>query len=444
MKRLFKTFLLLLCLTLPAYRSISGPAGSFQTAAVLAAGEAPLNLAPGAPDPLVQAMIAQVSTDTLTGYVADLSGERPVTVGGSSYTITTRYSGAAEALQKVLQYVYETLSATGLNVQYFDYSLPGYGQRQNIIAEQPGAPDNTCLYLIGAHLDDTSDSGHRSTLAPGADDNASGVAALLTVANILRNYHFTCTLRYAVFTGEEQGMYGSGAYARQVQSDQEDLRGVLNLDMIAYNSDDLAIVDLHARSGNAGDLRVAQAFQNIVLTYALDLQVELFQDGERQSDHAAFWDTGFAAIMAIEDEDDFTPYYHSIYDRLSTLNPVYFTNFARAAVGCMAQLAGPVTQGSLYGHVSRAVDAAPLAGATILASNAGGQAWNTTTSAVGDYNLTLPDGTYTILISAPAFVPLTQSNVSIAGGQSKQLDASLSGPLNQHQIYTPCIEYRRP
>jgi len=59
------------------------------------------------------------------------------------------------------------------------------------------------------------------------------------------------------------------------------------------------------------------------------------------SDHASFWAVGYAAILAIEDLQDFTPWYHTTEDRVATLDPGFFTRLAKAAVGTVATLAVP-------------------------------------------------------------------------------------------------------
>ena len=76
-----------------------------------------------------------------------------------------------------------------------------------ITGETPLSP----IFLIGAHLDDMP----VGPTAPGADDNASGSAAVLVAADILSQYQWGCTLRFAFWTGEEQGLLGSAAYAQR-------------------------------------------------------------------------------------------------------------------------------------------------------------------------------------------------------------------------------------
>jgi hypothetical protein len=305
------------------------------------------------PQTIIQQMINQVNTSTVMSYEEKLSGSQPATIGGSSYTMATRYSKTTEPIQKATQFVYEHLQALGLQVSYFDYNLPNTGTRRNVIAVQPGVTTPGCIYVAGAHVDDTSESGSRSTFAPGADDNASGTVAVLIAADILSQYTFDCTVRYVIFTGEEQGLYGSAAYAAQVNTLNEDMRGVLNLDMIAYDADGVPIVTLHARNSSSADQAIANMFAGVVSAYSINLTPTIVRDTSNNwdSDHSSFWDEGIPAILAIEDESDadFNPNWHSINDNITNINSTYFTNFVKASVGTMAHLAGVKwVQGSIH------------------------------------------------------------------------------------------------
>ncbi len=134
----------------------------------------------------------------------------------------------------------------GLPVGYHTYKL--YGEdKQNVYAWQTGAVQPNREFLIVGHLDSYSPLPY--SLAPGADDNASGSAGVLETASILRQYAFGCTMRYVLFTGEEQGMIGSAAFAQDLADEPGiQVAGVLNLDMIAYDSNAVPTVELHVRT----------------------------------------------------------------------------------------------------------------------------------------------------------------------------------------------------
>ena len=149
-------------------------------------------------DPTVATIISQVATPTLEYELAGLTGERPITVAGSFYTLTTRYSYHAEAISVATSNAYEQLAQSGLVVTYYNYTWSGHLLR-NVVAEKPGAVEPDEIYLITAHLDSTTVSEPHDP-APGADDNGSGSVAVLMAARLLAPYHFAHTVRFVLNT----------------------------------------------------------------------------------------------------------------------------------------------------------------------------------------------------------------------------------------------------
>ncbi len=160
-----------------------------------------------APDPLVGEILAQIDSTTLYSYTAGLSGEWPVLIDTQPYTITTRYTYSGEPIGKATDLVGQHLEALGMQVEYHQWGAVTY---PNVIGELTGLANPEQVYIIGAHLDDMPNG----PIAPGADDNASGAVATLVAADILSQYPWNCTLRFAFWTGEEQWLLGSSAYAQ--------------------------------------------------------------------------------------------------------------------------------------------------------------------------------------------------------------------------------------
>jgi hypothetical protein len=377
-----------------------------------------------APDPAIQAMIDQVSTSTVYSYAAGLSGEFPVMVGGLPYTIQTRNSRTVEPMQKATQYVYEHFAGLGLPTAYYTYTLPGSGPRRNVVAEQSGLSQPERIFLITAHLDSTA--GNPSvpeSNAPGADDNASGSTGVLVVADILSQYTFDCTLRYALFTGEEQGLLGSLAYAQEVYNNGDAIEAVLNLDMIGYNSDQFPNIELHTRPSNPDDLAIANLFADVVDTYNINLTPQFVPDGISASDHYSFWQRGYPGILAIEDFEDFTPYYHTVNDRVSTLNLTYFTEFAKAVVGTMAYMGCPL--GNLSGQVTDVLSGDSIPDVTVTTEDISGQQRSADTSPSGAYQLPLVIGTYTVTAESGGYLPFRTGGIDITMDVTTTLDIQL-------------------
>ncbi len=292
-------------------------------------------------DPRVAMMMAQVISTTVYNYDAQLSGETAATVGGTPYTITTRNTRSGAPLQEATQYAYEQLQRAGLAASYHGWTNCSLSGR-NVVGVLTGTLTPNEIVLITAHLDDMPSSGR----APGADDNASGSVGVMLAAEIMSRYRFERTVRFVFFTGEEQGLCGSEAYASEVAAVGEDIVAVYNVDMIAYDSTGGPTLRLHTRTTNdpgyASDLVMAGVFTNVVAAYGVSLTPIIDPDGISASDHYPFWQAGYPALLAIEDDvDDFNDFYHTVNDNLSHVNLVYFTNFVKASVGTAAHLAKP-------------------------------------------------------------------------------------------------------
>lgn len=299
---------------------------------------------PSDASPDIATLIDEVETATLLDYVEQLTGATPAQVGGKPYRFTTREADAAVPIAKATQFAYEVLTAQGLNVSYQAWDTCDMTGR-NVVAEITGVESPDAIVLVTAHLDSTSED----DTAPGADDNASGSAAVMTIAEILAPYTFPRTLRFVLFTGEEIDLCGSTAYAAAAAENDEDIVAVYNMDMIAWDSDDAPILRLHTRTeddpGYATDLAIANVFVDVVETYGLraDLTPVITPDGLEDSDTYAFWAEGYPGVLAIEDDgaevDDFNPNYHSAGDTVDAFNLTYYTNFVKASVGTAVLLA---------------------------------------------------------------------------------------------------------
>jgi hypothetical protein len=307
------------------------------------------------PDSTIRSMIYRVDSATVYDYTGGLSGEWEVPVGDSVCTIFSRWTYSGAHIQKATQWAGEHLEALGLSVEYHQWSD---STNPNVIAEIPGKHSPDSIFIICAHIDDVPPLPIR---APGADDNASGCIAVLVAADLFTQYSWAYTLRFALWTGEEQGLLGSADYAQRSHSLGEDIAGVLNLDMIAYNTiGSSRDIDLHAKSALPSTLVLAQIFADVVAAYDIDLIPQIIPQGTGASDHASFWTYGYTAILGIEDFGDFNPNYHTRRDRLDSLDMGYYVDFVKASVGTFAHMAGgPLPESGT--HAGLEPDRAPLA-----------------------------------------------------------------------------------
>lgn len=371
------------------------------------------------PDPLLQQMMDDVTQNEIMTYDQQLAGELPVWVDGAWYTITSRYTYSGTPIQKATSFVGQHMADLGLDVEYHTWGGATY---PNVIGEITGATNPDDIFIIGGHLDAVQTS-------PGADDNASGSIAALMAADILSQYEWGCTLRFALWTGEEQGLLGSDVYAERSYQQGENIVGYLNLDMIAYNTiGSSPDIDLIYNSSMAPTHDLALLFADVVDAYDLDLIPQLRTSVSGGSDHSSFWERGYTAILAIEDQGDFNPYYHSPGDTPAHIDQAYFTQFVKASLGTFAHMSGcliPGGLGALDGHVTAANGGAPVPDATISAVSEDGSTFTATTDGTGYYTRTLLSGTYTVTAEAYGYVPATVTGVPVTTDTVTTQDFSL-------------------
>ena len=258
------------------------------------------------------------------------------------------------ALEEAREYVTDCLHEAGWNVerQPFIAGAEGLGRLQGINLsaqhrEHPlaGGP----RFCIGAHLDSRPET-------PGADDNASAVAALLEIARLLPAYWPEgpiLELELVAFDLEENGMLGGASHAQRMHSTGVDLKGMVSLEMLGYcdqrpQSQSLprALIGLYPDTGNfiavVGNQksdRLLEAFCAGMQTVG-ELPVESLsvpQNGEllqatRLSDHSPFWDAGYPALMITDTSFMRNPHYHLPSDTPDTLD---FDFLQRVAQGCL-------------------------------------------------------------------------------------------------------------
>jgi photosystem II stability/assembly factor-like uncharacterized protein len=247
--------------------------------------------------------------------------------------------------------------AVGYNdiIKTTDGGQTWFSQYENV--EQPhllnvvGTIEGLCYpgrqFLITGHYDDESEDPYN--WAPGADDNASGVVGLLGAASILRKYGLANTVKFVAFSGEEQGLLGSAAYAEEAFDRGDTLLGVLNCDMIAYDGNGDGVMEVHSGSQSENQA-LADILIGVISAYGLDLIPQKITAGASySSDHASFWGYGFPAILGHEDYQDWNPHLHSTRDRVSLFDSTYYVNFVKAAVATISILGDPFLFGDANG-----------------------------------------------------------------------------------------------
>jgi len=299
-------------------------------------------------NPLIQDLVNSVSQPQIYTTILNLQDDDSSPGWDAN---RSRYSYAS-GLVIERDYIRDRLQALGLDVRYQSFSHNGT-PLDNIEATLSGwGPGSDVVYIACAHYDSISSGSFfdPEAPAPGADDNASGTAAVLEAARILSRYRFKHTLRFVTFSAEEQGLIGSYYYAAQARSAGTDIGGVINLDMIAWDSDGDDVLEVH--TGTRGDSQaLGTTFLNAMATYGIALNPETITSGAtRYSDHARFWDQGYPALLAIEDFQDYNPNYHQDGDTLDNLDLPYAQRFVQTTVATLAELAQILPPGVRVEH----------------------------------------------------------------------------------------------
>ena len=177
--------------------------------------------------------------------------------------------------------------------------------------------------------------------APGAEDDASGTAAVVAAARALKDLPLKRTARYVAFDAEELMCLGSSAYADYCARHGEKIVAVLNADMVSYNEENGARDDISIACNNGDYQWLYDYLRGVGALYG---QGMVYDHYEWYADHAEFWDAGYAAIGAIEGEVgvggvDHYPYYHTREDTLDKLQPAFGARLAKDFAATLAHLA---------------------------------------------------------------------------------------------------------
>ncbi|MFH1314571.1 MAG: YCF48-related protein [Candidatus Eisenbacteria bacterium] len=216
----------------------------------------------------------------------------------------------------------------------------------NVVATLPGTIRADEIYIICGHHDCISQM--PSSYAPGADDNATGTIATIEAARVLKDYDFEATLKFVTFSREEQGLIGSGQYARQAYEEGDSIIAALNFDMIAYEDSHPEDIEILYNSISGW---LANAYENAAALYVPGLGVNKGLRTYVGSDNSSFWDYGYPSFCGIEDSPLTNPQYHRTTDRVSTLDFDFYTDVVKGGVATLVELAVIDTVTSSIAHV---------------------------------------------------------------------------------------------
>ncbi|MFQ5905445.1 MAG: M28 family peptidase, partial [bacterium] len=288
-------------------------------------------------DGFIEKLVREVSRDSLESYLRTLEGFR------------TRYS-YTDSCWSAGQWIYDEFQSFGMDASFHYYDV-GPDQWRNVIATIPGKRDSTVIVIICGHFDSISEDPWN--LAPGAEDNGSGTAAVIEAARVLSKAEHMYTLRFICFSGEEQGLLGSANYVAEAFGRGDDIAAAMNFDMVGYTDDShydiLVLYD-----------SISVWLGNLVMTGSRfsESEAHSFRYTSPSSDHWYFQQYGYSATTSFHiSRTHGYPYYHTINDTVGNLNPDFLAQVVKMAVASMAMLGNGYPEPPLPPDYVSAVDA---------------------------------------------------------------------------------------
>ncbi len=261
-----------------------------------------------------------------------------------------------QALDLAADFIAEELRLTGLDVQRQSFQWKG-DPWDNVVGVREGSDPSRPWYVVGAHYDSTPHT-------PGADDNASGVAAMLEIARLLADFQPAATLHFVGFNLEEiqqrlPPMYriGSKAYVRWLTEQVAKVDGAFVLEMVGFTGPKQrvpAAVKLVKKVPDTGDflaavgdansahllLAMERAAAGVMPLVSLGVPLKGYAVPDtRRSDNARFWDVDYPALMVTDTADLRNPHYHKPTDTPETLDYAFMGTVVTTVAKAVAELA---------------------------------------------------------------------------------------------------------
>lgn len=334
-------------------------------------------------DSQITQMVEDVSNQNLEGLVRKLVSFNTRHTLSDTLSKTTGI-GAARNWIKTEFERYAKTSGGRLKVSFDSFVQPADGRRvsqetvlKNVMAVLPGT-DTTDkrLIMISGHYDSrVTDVMNIKDFAPGANDDASGVAAVLESCRVLSKYQFSATLVFIAFVGEEQGLYGATHLAKKAKDEGWKVHLLLNNDIVgnSYSSEtnirdnksvrifsegvspaetkEQAALRYSTGYDNDGMARQAARYiKEIAERYVDQLDVKLIYRRDRflrGGDHTPFSSQGFTAVRVTEMNEDFDKQHQDVRvdkgkqygDLPEFLDYIYLQKVTRLNLSVMANLA---------------------------------------------------------------------------------------------------------
>ena len=292
-------------------------------------------------DPIIEKMVGEVNRDSLRSYIIQMVSY------GTRNTLSTQTDlkrGIGAARNWVLSRFNEYAKNSGGRMQVFidTVTLGPDGRRVdrkivlgNVVARLKGTDENdNRIFIISGHLDNMRTSVMDSVGdAPGANDDASGVAAVLECARIMSRYSFPATIIFVAVSGEEQGLLGANYMAEKAKKENWNIEAVLNNDIMGSNnssetlninnnklrvfSEAFSVMDTGRTALNIRNLglendgkarQLARYIKEVGERYVDNMEIVMIYRNDRflrGGDHTPFVQRGYAAVRFTEMHENY-------------------------------------------------------------------------------------------------------------------------------------------
>ncbi|WP_082078799.1 M28 family metallopeptidase [Pseudoalteromonas rubra] len=272
---------------------------------------------------MANAMVNEISTTSLDSTVANL------TAFHNRYYTQQSGVDAAQWIKQNWQSIAQ--SRSDISVDYYTHSW----SQSSVVVTINGAENADEIVVIGGHLDSINQSSPSAGRAPGADDNASGIAVLTEAlkALVAADYKPQRTIQIMGFAAEEVGLRGSKAIAQDYKSQGKNVVGMVQFDMTGNNgsTQDITMMTDYTNSGQN------QFLSQLLDAYLPNLSYGYDQCGYGCSDHASWYQQGFAASMPFESRmSEINRKIHTSND--TSFDATHASKFAKLAVTYLAEM----------------------------------------------------------------------------------------------------------
>jgi len=303
--------------------------------------------AEGVVDNDVLALAQQVSSERIDRDVRRLVAFETRFMGSDSNAAASVWLGERLA---GLGYVvrYDTFDVNTPTRTFFGHTFSVTGLKQwNVIATKRGSLYPKKKVVLGGHYDSISiDRAQKDQdVAPGADDNASGIAAVLEIARLMQDVNVDVTVEFAFWGAEELGLIGSDHYAKQAKAKGEDIVVMLQLDAIGTRSPvfpngfTIDTTNPYVTQGNVL-AQTAVDYSSVEALNGVGGKVFVSSRGCGCSDHQSFINVGYPALGIFQYINSPASHLNMSIDTLSHVDVSFVKGVTQATLGALLQFAG--------------------------------------------------------------------------------------------------------